>query len=68
MVSKALDERRQTIEHLRDLCRTNLPGEESMDYGMPCYKREGVSKPGHMDFQVIERLLRRVVESGSVPC
>ena len=36
-------ERRQAVEKLRDLCRESLPGaEESIEYGMPVYKRDGV--------------------------
>ena len=36
-------ERREAIKKLRILCRQNLIGyEECMDYGMPCYKRDGV--------------------------
>jgi len=35
--------RRAAITELRNLCKKNLVGfEECMDYGMPCYKRDGV--------------------------
>jgi uncharacterized protein YdhG (YjbR/CyaY superfamily) len=35
-------ERRAAIEKLRTLCRRNLTGyEECMEYGLPCYKRNG---------------------------
>jgi len=35
-------ERRPVIEKLRRLCRRNLKSyEESMEYGMPCYKQDG---------------------------
>ena len=34
--------RRAAIEKLRSLCRQQLAGyEECMEYGMPCYKRNG---------------------------
>jgi uncharacterized protein YdhG (YjbR/CyaY superfamily) len=37
------DGRREAFEKLRALCRTALAGhEECMEYGMPCYKRDGV--------------------------
>ena len=52
MTSNALDvpayikdvpiERRPAVETLRSLCLNNLQDyEESIDYGMPCYKRNG---------------------------
>ncbi len=120
MISKATDvesyvrevpaDRRAAIEKLRSLCQRNLPGyEECMEYGMPCYRRDGsvevsfasqkqyvalyvlksdvvnefraalpapsigkscirFTKPEKMDFDVIERLLRRTVQSKSAPC
>ena len=35
-------ERRAVIERLRKLCRKTLEGyEECIEYGMPCYKRNG---------------------------
>jgi uncharacterized protein YdhG (YjbR/CyaY superfamily) len=35
--------RRETLTRLRDLCIKTLPGyEEVMEYGMPCYKKNGV--------------------------
>ena len=35
--------RRAAIAKLRNLCKKNLVGyEECIDYGMPCYKRNGV--------------------------
>jgi uncharacterized protein YdhG (YjbR/CyaY superfamily) len=53
MTSKATDvqsyikevpaERRAAIEKLQSLCRQNLTGyEECMQFGMPCYKRNGL--------------------------
>jgi uncharacterized protein YdhG (YjbR/CyaY superfamily) len=40
-------ERRAAVEKLRGLCRRTLKGyEECMDYGMPCYKRYGVTEVG----------------------
>jgi uncharacterized protein YdhG (YjbR/CyaY superfamily) len=40
-------ERRAALEHLRDLCRTILTDfEETMDYGGPCYKRDGEVEVG----------------------
>ncbi|HSB63462.1 MAG TPA: DUF1801 domain-containing protein [Thermoanaerobaculia bacterium] len=34
---------RECLERLRRLCVSTLKGyEEGMDYGMPCYKRDGV--------------------------
>lgn len=36
------DDRRPVVTKLRNLCARVLTGyEESMDYGMPCYKRNG---------------------------
>jgi uncharacterized protein YdhG (YjbR/CyaY superfamily) len=103
-------DRRAAIEELRSLCLQNLPGyEECMEYGMPCYRRNGVqevsfasqkqyialyvlkknvvdefrgalsaasigkgcirfSKPERMDFEVLQRLLRRTAESAEEPC
>lgn len=103
-------ERRAAIEKLRSLCQQNLTGyQECMEYGMPCYKRNGMlevsfasqkqyialyvmkqdvvdefrrelsassigkgcirfSKPDRMDFEVLQRLLQRTVESKSTPC
>jgi uncharacterized protein YdhG (YjbR/CyaY superfamily) len=120
MISKAADvksyiaevpeERRAAIKKLRALCRKTLTGyTESMEYGMPCYKRDGVievgfasqkhsinvyalkrevvdefraalstasigkgcirfSKPDKIDFEVLERLLRKSVRAKSSPC
>jgi uncharacterized protein YdhG (YjbR/CyaY superfamily) len=35
-------ERRAALEKLRELCVRSLPGyEECMEYGMPCYRRNG---------------------------
>ena len=53
MISRARDvasyvaevpaERRRAINKLRSLCRSVLKGyEECTEYGMPCYKRDGV--------------------------
>jgi uncharacterized protein YdhG (YjbR/CyaY superfamily) len=40
-------DRQPPIERLRSLCRENLAGyEECMEYGMPCYKRDGVIEVG----------------------
>lgn len=39
--------RREALTRLRDLCRNTLTGfEEVMDYGGPCYKREGTVEVG----------------------
>jgi uncharacterized protein YdhG (YjbR/CyaY superfamily) len=36
-------QRRAAMKKLRMLCRQNLAGyEEGIEYGMPCYKRDGV--------------------------
>lgn len=36
-------ERRAAIKKLRSLCRKNLKGyQECIEYGMPCYKKNGV--------------------------
>ena len=36
-------DRQQALTRLRELCRTVLVGyEEIMDYGMPCYRKNGV--------------------------
>jgi uncharacterized protein YdhG (YjbR/CyaY superfamily) len=40
-------ERRETLEKLRQLCLKILTSyEESMDYGGPCYKKNGVAEVG----------------------
>jgi len=40
-------ERRTALKQLRDLCRLTLTGfEESMEYGGPCYSRNGVVEVG----------------------
>ena len=37
----------ETLEKLRELCLEMLEAyEESMDYGMPCYKKNGVAEVG----------------------
>jgi uncharacterized protein YdhG (YjbR/CyaY superfamily) len=42
-IEEVPEERRAAIARLRSLCKKNLVGfEECMDYGMPCYKRDGV--------------------------
>src|SRR4051812_1742711 len=42
-VAEVPEERRPAIEKLRSLCRQTLTGyEETIEYGMPCYKRDGV--------------------------
>jgi hypothetical protein len=39
-------ERKAALKKPRDLCRATLNGfEESMDYGGPCYSRDGVVVP-----------------------
>ena len=39
-------ERKAALKKLRDLCRATLTGfEASMDYGRPCYSRDGVVVP-----------------------
>lgn len=42
-IAEVPEERRAAITKLRALCKKNLVGfEESIDYGMPVYKRDGV--------------------------
>jgi uncharacterized protein YdhG (YjbR/CyaY superfamily) len=42
-VAEVPKERREAIAKLHSLCKKNLVGfEESIEYGMPCYKRDGV--------------------------
>lgn len=37
------EERLAALNRMRQLCQTSLEGfEESMEYGMPCYSRDGV--------------------------
>ena len=44
-IREAPKERRPCLIRLRKLCLDTLAGyEEGMDYGMPCYKREGVAE------------------------
>jgi uncharacterized protein YdhG (YjbR/CyaY superfamily) len=41
------ESRRAALKQLRDLCRATLIGfKESMDYGSPCYSRNGVVEVG----------------------
>ena len=43
------EERKAALKKLRALCRSTLTGfEESMEYGGPCYKRNGVVEVGFM--------------------
>jgi uncharacterized protein YdhG (YjbR/CyaY superfamily) len=72
MISKACDvdayidevpsERRSAIVTLRNACRENLIGyEECIEYGMPCYKRNGVpeisfaSQKNYIAFYVMKK-------------
>jgi uncharacterized protein YdhG (YjbR/CyaY superfamily) len=42
-IAEVPEDRRAAIAKLRNLCNKNLIGfEESLEYGMPCYKRDGV--------------------------
>jgi uncharacterized protein YdhG (YjbR/CyaY superfamily) len=42
-IAEVPEDRRATVAKLRSLCKKNLVGfEESIEYGMPCYKRNGV--------------------------
>jgi uncharacterized protein YdhG (YjbR/CyaY superfamily) len=42
-IAEAPEERRAALAKLHSLSKKNLAGfEESIDYGMPCYKRDGV--------------------------
>lgn len=44
---EAPEERKAVLTKLRDLCRKYLEGfEESMEYGMPNYKRNGIAEVG----------------------
>jgi len=46
-IKEAPAERQEALTRLRDLFRTTLNGfEESMDYGGPSYKRNGVAEVG----------------------
>lgn len=46
-IEEAPAERREALTRLCDLCRAELTGfEESMDYGGPCYKRNGEVEVG----------------------
>jgi uncharacterized protein YdhG (YjbR/CyaY superfamily) len=109
-IAEAPADRQAVLRKLRLLCRETLPGyEEAMEYGMPCYKRDGkpevsfasqkqyislyalkedvvnefraelkgcnigkgcirFSKPERIDFDVVEKLLRRTTESKSKAC
>jgi uncharacterized protein YdhG (YjbR/CyaY superfamily) len=109
-VAEVPAERRAAIKKLRALCRKTLAGyQECMEYGMPCYKQNGVievgfasqkqsinvymlkrevvdefraalstasigkgcirfSKPDTIDFEVLERLLRKNVRAKSSSC
>jgi uncharacterized protein YdhG (YjbR/CyaY superfamily) len=42
-IAEVPEERRAAVAKLHGLCKKNLAGfEESIDYGMPCYKRDEV--------------------------
>jgi uncharacterized protein YdhG (YjbR/CyaY superfamily) len=44
-MAEVSDERKASLERLRALCRRQLKGyEECMEYGMPCYKRNGAAE------------------------
>jgi uncharacterized protein YdhG (YjbR/CyaY superfamily) len=44
-IAEVPEDRRAAIAKLRTLCKENLVGfEESLEYGMPCYKRDGVMR------------------------
>jgi uncharacterized protein YdhG (YjbR/CyaY superfamily) len=46
-IDEAPAERQEALNRLRDLCRAELTGfEETMDYGGPCYKRNGEVEVG----------------------
>jgi len=46
-VAEVPEERRAAIKKLRSLCRKTLAGyQECMEYGMPCYKQNGVIEVG----------------------
>ena len=109
-IAEAPADRQAVLRKLRRLCRKALPGyEEGMEYGMPCYKRDGklevsfasqkqyialyalkedvvnefrtalkgcnigkgcirFSNPERIDFDLVEKLLRRTEESASKAC
>jgi uncharacterized protein YdhG (YjbR/CyaY superfamily) len=109
-IAEAPEDRQAALIKLRSLCRKHLKGcEESIEYGMPVYKRNGAmevsfasqkqyiafyvlrkdvldefrdalgassigkgcvrfTKPGQIDFAVIEKLLERNAESKSAIC
>jgi len=104
--------RKEALKRLRALCRATLTGfKESMQYGEPCYSRNGMvevgfasqrnyiglyilrtdvmrshryllnrpgitfgkgairySKPEHIDFEVVEKMLKATVESTGEVC
>lgn len=46
-LSEVSPERRSALKKLRALCRAALTGfEETMEYGGPCYKRDGIVEVG----------------------
>jgi uncharacterized protein YdhG (YjbR/CyaY superfamily) len=46
-IEEAPADRQETLRRLRSLCLECLPGfAESMDYGMPSYRRNGVDEAG----------------------
>lgn len=56
------EDRRSELETLRSLCRKILDGfEESMEYGMPCYKRHGIvevafaSKKNYISLYILQQ-------------
>ena len=60
-------ERRAVMEKLRGLCRQNLGGyEECMEYGLPCYKRNGTMEVGFAS-QKQYVALYQVAEKGQEP-
>ncbi len=53
------EERRASLTTLRNLCSRVLTGyEEGIDYGMPVYKRNGVTGSGVCEPKAVHRPLR----------
>jgi uncharacterized protein YdhG (YjbR/CyaY superfamily) len=56
--------RRPVIKKLRTLCKQNLIGyQECIDYGMPCYKRDGVVE---VSFASQKNYIALYVQKGAV--
>ena len=76
-IAEAPEDRRPVLEQMRALIRAELPdAEECIDYGMPCYKRDGAmavafaSQKGYLAFYGLGKatLDRYAAQMGGLDC